>query len=121
MIDYFSPGKAVFSDPSGPPLSENMMTGYILTGKNNRYVFDYNKGLLSVPGSKPFPSMPQEVKEKSPMSLRNLALEFHTGRYYSFLFGNLFILFIPLFGTGMIIILLTGTWLWWKKQKRPVP
>jgi len=118
MIDYFSPGNAVVVNPSGPPLGDNMTAGAIKVGKRNQYVFDYNRGVVRLAGSIPFPAMPDDVIEKSPMSLWNLALEFHTARYYSFLFGNLYILFIPLFGLTMIVILLTGFWLWWKSFRR---
>ncbi len=118
MIDYFSPGSAVVNDPSGPPLSDNMIAGAMEVGIGNLYVFDYNRGLVAGRGSRPFPPMPEEVVDKSPMSLWNLALEFHTGRYYSFLFGNLYILFIPLFGIAMLVILVTGSLLWWRRFKR---
>ena len=118
LIDFFSPGKAVIANPSGPPLGENMIAGAIRVGRQNFYAFDYNKGVIAAPGSRTFPAMPTEMLEKSPMSLWNLALEFHTGRYYSFLLGQFYILFIPMFGILMIVILVTGTWLWYGKRKK---
>lgn len=117
MIDYFSPGKAVVTDPSGSPLGEYMAAGLIRAGEK-LFVFDYNHGLTRFPTAKTFLSMPEEVIEKSPMSLWNVALELHTGRIYSILFGRLYILFIPLFGLGMIVVLVTGLWLWWKVYRK---
>lgn len=112
IVDLFNPQVKVPENQGGPPLSQNMTTGFIKLGRQ-QFIFDYNRGVESFQGSPHFPAMPELIKDKSPMSLWNLALEFHTGRYYSFLFGNLYILFIPLFGLSMLIILITGFWLWW--------
>lgn len=118
VIDYYQPGRAVLANRSGPPLSENMVAGYIKADRGQAYVFDYNRGVEHAPGLEPFGKMHDHVMKKSPMSLWNLALEFHTGRYYSILLGKLYILFIPLFGLTMISILLTGFILWFKFYRR---
>lgn len=117
-IDFYNPGKPTQIRPGGPPLSENMTAGYINLGLHREYVFDYNRGVESRPGIKHFPPMPETIRRQSPMSLWNLALEFHTGRYYSFLLGKLYILFIPLFGIAMMTILLTGFVMWWKLYRK---
>lgn len=117
LVDIFNPRSNVQVNPGGPPLSNNMTAGFIDLGKE-QFVFDYNRGVESFQGSPHFPEMPQHIINESPMSLWNLALEFHTGRYYSFLFGKLYILFIPLFGITMLLILITGFWLWWKIYRK---
>lgn len=113
IVDVFNPLMKVPENQGGPPLSQNMTAGFIDLGKQ-QFIFDYNRGVESVHPSFPFPEMPHHIIKQSPMSLWNLALEFHTGRYYSILFGQLYILFIPLFGLTMLLILITGFWLWWK-------
>lgn len=120
VVDYYKPGKSVNRNSGGPPLSEHMTAGFIRTGQRTGHVFDYNHGLEDFPQSKTFPAMPKKIIDNSPMSLWNLALEFHTGRYYSFIMGRLYILFIPLFGLSMIGILLTGFILWWRIYRRNV-
>lgn len=117
-IDYISPQTKVQVDPAGPPLSENMIAGYICVSGQQEYAFDYNRGMEALTRAVPLPEMPGEIKNVSPMSLWNLALEVHTGRYYSFLFGKWYILFIPLFGMSMIVILLTGLILWLRKVRK---
>lgn len=114
IFDYLAPGRSVNVDPSGPPISENMTAGYIRLGNGAEYVFDYNRGVGSAFRAPLFPDMPRKILDESPMSLWNLALEFHTGRFYSFMFGKMYILFIPLFGLTMIAILLSGFVLWWR-------
>lgn len=115
--DYYNPHKSVARNPSGPPLSENMTSGYIRISNNKTFVFDYNRGLETLQSNISVPKMPEKMIAASPMSLWNLALEFHTARYYSFIFGSLYILFIPLFGISMLSILITGFLLWWKKYR----
>lgn len=117
LVDIYNPISAVQLNQGGPPLSNNMTTGFIETG-NKQFVFDYNRGVEALQKSMHFPEMPEIIKDQSPMSLWNLALEFHTGRYYSFLFGSLYILFIPLFGLNMLLILITGFLLWWRIYRR---
>lgn len=113
MRDVYHPSGNVSSNRGGPFLSDNMTAGFIDLG-NQQYVFDYNRGVESMNRFQEFPKMPNEILKESPMSLWNLALEFHTGRYYSFIFGKLYILFIPIFGLSMLLILGTGFWLWWR-------
>ncbi|TVQ90702.1 MAG: hypothetical protein EA393_05650 [Bacteroidetes bacterium] len=62
--------------------------------------------------------MPYEIRQKAKMPLWNLALEVHTGRFYLFVFGDYYILFIPLAGQAILIILVSGEVLWWKHYKR---
>jgi hypothetical protein len=118
LMNYLKPGQPPTINSGGAPLSENMTSGYINLGDRLIYNFDYNRGAESVGGRRPFPPMPKEIIERSPMSLWNLALEFHTARYYAFLFGDLYILFIPLYGLTIILILVTGFWVRWKVWRK---
>jgi len=118
FFNYIDPRANVVVDPSGPPFSENMTAGYIKLKNNAEYIFDYNKGVLSKYGFYPFPQMPASIIESSPMSLWNLALEFHTGRFYKLFLGDFYILFIPLSGCSILLILITGIVLWWRKRKK---
>lgn len=116
LIDLNNPNVRVNPGKGQSPLSEHLISGYInIHGR--QYIFDYNHGVRSIAGSPLFPDMPGALSQ-CPMSLWNLALEFHTGRYYSFVFGRLYILFIPLFGISMITVLAIGFWLWWKLYRR---
>jgi len=45
-------------------------------------------------------------------------LEIHTARFFKFLFGRFYILFIPIFGLSMVILNLTGLWVWIKLYRR---
>ncbi|MBN2174168.1 MAG: PepSY domain-containing protein [Bacteroidales bacterium] len=114
LMDFLNPGKAASAPQAGSPLGEHMTAGLILGDGGGIWHFDYNRGAETLKG-RPFPPMPVEIIQKSPMSLWNLALEFHTARYYQFMFSDLYILFIPLFGLTMILILITGIWIWWKR------
>lgn len=117
IVDVMNPNQDYQPKTAGSPLSDNMIAGYIEVDKLI-VVADYNTGAMSLSGENSFPEMPLEIIEQSPMSLWNLALEFHTGRYYKFIFGNLYILFIPLFGILMLTILISGFWLWWKLYRK---
>lgn len=117
ITDIYHPMAQFASQTAGNPLSDNMAAGYIGIG-DRQYIFDYNRGAEALLGTRSFPSMPEEIIQRSPMSLWNLALEFHTGRFYSVVFGKFYILFIPFFGIAMCIVLVTGFWLWLKIYRK---
>jgi hypothetical protein len=97
----------------GPPIGEHSVTGYIQTFDNKEYYFDFDRGAVGIPGGK-FTSMPGKIRNQA-MSLWNVALEIHTGRYYRFMFGDLYILFIPLSGFALLFILISGLVVYWKR------
>ncbi len=100
------------------PFGSIPVAGYINLDTSNELIFDYNAGIFSLERNASIPAMPDNVKKESPISLWNLALEIHTGRIYSFMFGNFYILFIPLAGLVILIILVSGSILWFKQNKR---
>ena len=65
-----------------------------------------------------FMPMPEIVKENSPLPLWNLALEVHTGRIFSPLVGDFYVLYIPVMGIVTLVVLITGLLIWVKKKRR---
>lgn len=118
VIDYFSGKPAHNMDTRGRPISDNMISGLIrdLDGKN--YYMDYNRGAIPLGHNQDFVEMPEEMLKTGKMSLWNFALEIHTARFFKFIFGKLYILFIPIFGLSMIILNITGLWVWLKLYGR---
>lgn len=100
------------------PFGSLPVAGYIQTPKGGEFIFDYDAGVLSNAPGLNFPEMPEHIKKDSPLPLWNLALEIHTGRIYSFIFGKFYILFIPLSGLMVLIILFSGIVLWIRDYRR---
>lgn len=100
------------------PFGSLPLSGYICTPHGNEFAFDYNAGVLSLSQHSLFPAMPQAIKQQTPIPLWNLALEVHTGRFYSFIFGKFYILFIPIAGLVILSIIISGVVLWIRNNKR---
>jgi hypothetical protein len=62
--------------------------------------------------------IPYSILDKAPMSLWNLCLEIHTCRIYEPLIGLLYVLLIPLFGLGIMFVLVTGFFSWYLGRRR---
>jgi len=118
VIDYLSKQKHVPVQRMGPPISNVMASGYYSDTNENEYLFDYNKGVIPIGHSRQFIKMPETIEENTPMPLWNLALEFHTGRFYKFFLGDFYILVIPLMGLTILFILISGTLVWFKYHYR---
>jgi len=122
VSDFFT-GKG-YEAPSGMsrPVSDHMVAGYINDHRNNRWVFDYNNGIEAI-NNAPTWDMPDEVKLKSPISLWNLALEIHTGRILEQFIGMFYLLYIPIAGICVLMVLISGFFVWLlahRKKKRKV-
>jgi len=113
VFDYIDKKPYEAPKTMGPPIGEHSVTGYIKDYKGKDYYFDFNKGATAIADGN-FVEMPAEIKKQA-MSLWNVALEVHTGRYYRFMFGPLYILFIPLAGFSMLFILISGLIVYLKK------
>lgn len=113
VYDAFTGQPPQVQSTRGNPLGENMVSGFIQSGKGPIW-FDYNHGVVSSVGSPVFPDMPMSITEESPMSLWNLALEIHTARFFKVIFGDFYILLIPLIGIFGLVILITGILVWAK-------
>lgn len=96
--------------PRRIPISERMISGAALDGEWT--LFDYNKGATGLKGAADFPEMPDRLASR-PMALWNLALEMHTGRYFTCL-GSWSLVYPFLLGLALIVALLSG----WKIRKR---
>lgn len=116
ISDFFT--GAPYSAPQGMgnPIGANMAAGLVEAGEN-AWWFDYNRGAISLSG-KPFPQMPEEILKKSPMSLWNVSLEVHTGRIFEHLIGPFYILYVPLAGLCLIMVLVSGFFIWWKAHRK---
>ena len=113
VYDYIDKKPYEAPKTMGPPIGEHSVTGYIKDIENKEYYFDFNEGAIAI-GSGNFMEMPQKIKSQA-MSIWNIALEIHTGRYYRFMFGPLYILFIPLAGFSILFILISGLIVYLKK------
>ena len=96
--------------PRKIPISEQMISGAALG--DEWILFDYNKGATSLQGTTRFPDMPDRLADR-PMALWNLALEMHTGRYFTCL-GNWSLIYPFLLGACLFAVLLSG----WKIRKK---
>lgn len=99
------------------PIGANMAAGFI-EGKNGAIWFDYNLGAQKIAFNFTFPDMPEKVKIASPMSLWNAALEIHTGRIFENILGPFYILYVPLAGICLLLVFISGFWLWWKLHRK---
>jgi hypothetical protein len=100
------------------PFGSIPVAGYINLAHRGEYLFDYNAGVLTPGRGVAAIEMPENINARSPMPLWNLALEIHTGRFYSIVLGKYYILFIPLAGIFILTILITGLVLWIKNYRR---
>lgn len=100
----------------GPPIQNSSISGWVTNAKGEAFYTDYDNGIKAINPQWQTPLMPQVIKE-SPISLWNLALEIHTGRYFSFLLGIFYILIVPIIGLATLFILISGLIVWWKKYK----
>ncbi|MFV0593130.1 MAG: PepSY domain-containing protein [Draconibacterium sp.] len=116
VSDFFS-GKP-YQAPSGltRPIGANMAAG-LVKSENQAWWFDYNRGAISLSG-KTFPEMPQQVGKASPMSLWNVSQEIHTGRIFESILGPFYILFVPLAGICLLIVLISGVIVWWMVYRK---
>lgn len=116
-INHFLSGDS-YSKPNGMtrPIAANMVAGIV---RINDAVFwaDYNRGLMSLSGDT-FAPMPQNIREASPMSLWNFSQEVHTGRIFENILGSFYILYVPLAGICLLLVLLSGFLLWWTVYRR---
>ena len=116
VYDFFTGAPYAAPKGMGNPIGANMAAGLVEAGES-AWWFDYNRGAIPLSG-KPFPQMSEEILKKSPMSLWNVSLEVHTGRIFEHLIGPFYILFVPLAGLCLIVVLTSGFFVWWKAHKK---
>jgi hypothetical protein len=101
----------------GPPVSRHLVSGMSGDYKDGMVWFDYSRGAQMMDEGKGFPEMPQFLRN-TPISLWNAALEVHTGRIYKPLFGNFYILVVPLVGLLTVFMSIAGFVVWYKRHRR---
>lgn len=112
--DYINKTTNIYIDRAGPPLGKFMSAGYLLKDDGSEFHIDYNYGAFPIRHQKQFAAMPEQIIKNSPMSIWNFALEIHTARFFKFLFGDFYILIVPLLGLLILTILVTGLVVWVK-------
>ncbi|WP_372775282.1 PepSY domain-containing protein [Mangrovibacterium sp.] len=115
VVDAFT-GMAP-QNTGGRPVSDHMISGYAKTASGLNILFDYNKGMQIFEHSEN-PEMPDEIVRQSPLSLWNTALEIHTGRIFEHLLGPFYILYVPLSGICLLMVLISGFLIWWKAYRK---
>ncbi|MBN1985540.1 MAG: PepSY domain-containing protein, partial [Prolixibacteraceae bacterium] len=122
VADFFT--RQPYAAPGGMqnPIGANMVAG-LVEGDESAFWFDYNSGAKRITSSagKPsfqFPEMPDEIVKAAPMSLWNVSLEIHTGRIFEHLVGPFYILYVPLAGICLLLVLISGVYLWWKLHRK---
>jgi hypothetical protein len=99
----------------GKPIGEDVISGLVWTTEGKPFYFDYDSGCKSWKHKMEFSNMPNHVRNATPISLWNFALELHTARIYGALIGDFYILIVPLAGLSLLLILITGLWMYLKK------
>ena len=126
VADFFSGQPYQLQKGMARPIASNMVAGFV-KGNSKSWWFDFNRGAIEIGGKQKnkatFTTMSQEIRKSSPMSLWNVSLEIHTGRIFEHLVGGFYILFVPLAGICILIVLISGFFIWWmvynKKRKTP--
>ena len=116
VYDFFTRQPHTAPQNMGRPISANMVAG-LVSGKESAYWFDFNLGAIGLNG-KEFPEMTAEINNNSPLSLWNVALEIHTGRIFENLVGPFYILFVPLAGICVLLVLISGFFVWWMVYRK---
>lgn len=122
VLDYLTGSPYEAPEVVGPPISKDMIDGWFADRSGNEFYFDYNHGVLSIRHNGKFGEMSPEIISKSPISLWNLSLEVHTGRIFEPILGMFYILYVPLAGICILIVLISGFFIWWmgyRKVKLP--
>lgn len=117
-IYNYAQGKLHVGNTTGRPIGDFKVTGMITDLEGKQYMIDYDKGAIPLYHDKLFPEMPKNVLVESKMSLWNLSLEIHTGRFFQGLIGSFYILIVPLSGLVGIMVVLSGYLLWRKRYKK---
>lgn len=117
-IYNYARNKIYPGNTTGRPVGDFKVTGLINDLDGKQFMIDYDKGVVPLYHDTIFPSMPENVLKESKMSLWNLSLEIHTGRFFRFFLGDFYILLVPLSGLASVMVVLSGYLLWRKKFRK---
>ncbi|WP_439185358.1 PepSY domain-containing protein [Carboxylicivirga taeanensis] len=118
QIHNYITGRAYVGNTGGRPIGDFKITGLLKGVNGEQYLIDYDKGALPLYHNVPFAPMPDNILKTAHMSLWNLSLEIHTGRFFRFMLGNFYILLVPLSGLISIMVVISGYLLWKKRFKK---
>jgi len=116
VLDYLT-GLPAKTPERGNPFGSLAIAGVITRDSIPVSLLEYDAGWIPLKRGKQMPEMPAEIR-KLPVSLWNLSLEVHTGRIFSVILGDFYILYVPLLGITTLVILISGILLWWKMRKK---
>tara|TARA_Y100000294_G_C8532547_1_gene327631 strand:- start:1080 stop:1439 length:360 start_codon:yes stop_codon:yes gene_type:complete len=87
-----------------------MVTGFFETPEKESFIFTHEQGILPLPGFslKDRFQQPKSISNNYRMPLWNYLFEIHNGRLFKGIFGELYILLVPLGSFLFVIISLTG-------------
>lgn len=115
--DYFT-GEQVVQKRSEPPVFSNAISGYSSAFAGKNIVFGYSSGAISKEGEETFAVMPAEFGEGN-ISLWHLCLEIHVGRIYEPLLGSILSsMYVFIWGSLFLIVLITGYLIYSKRNKK---
>lgn len=116
VIDMIT-GKTISETKQGNPFGATAVSGVISRNKVPVAIVSYDAGWIPLIPNQFAPKMPADIAE-TPLSLWNVALEIHTGRIFSVLLGDFYILYVPLMGLTTLLIIITGSIMWYRARKR---
>lgn len=102
----------------GRPIGKTSVSGIITSIDGSKYLSEYAQGIVPINHKKQFPSMPEELKRNARMSLWNLSLEIHTGRFFRPLLGSFYILLVPLSSILAVMVTFSGYVIYRRKFKK---
>lgn len=109
-------GQPITSYSQGNPFGAIAVAGIYMNNNRPVALLDYGSGWINMESHKT-PGMPEQIANQ-PISWWNLALEIHTGRIFEFILGMFYIIYVPLMGILVLLILVTGFLMYWKSNKR---
>lgn len=113
VFDYVEQKTYIPAKRRGAPIGTHMCTGYSRDFSLGTVFFDYNLGAIPLETSESFAPMPEIIKNQ-PLSLWNVALEFHTARIFDSIIGSFYLLIIPLIGLFTLFVLVSGFIVWYR-------
>lgn len=120
VYDFFTRKPFIAPQGMARPIGANMVAG-LVEGKDGGWWFDYNMGVQKMAPPETFPSFPEmseNIRKNSPMSLWNVSLEMHTGRIFEHLIGMFYILYVPIAGICILLVLISGFFVWWMVYRK---
>ena len=116
VIDMIT-GKIISESKQGNPFGATAVSGVIIKNEIPVAIVAYDAGWIPLIPGQFAPKMPAEIAA-IPFSLWNVALEIHTGRIFSLILGDFYILYVPLMGLTTLLIIITGSIMWYRARKR---